>query len=143
MNRDEAKALLPILTAFAEGKPLQVYSSFRREWVDHDFIPLGHPATSFRIKPEPKLRPWKPEECPNNFMLMRSGNGHGTTCVAWKNSDQSGVNIMHAAISKPDHPWTDHVTFEDLSRHYVRIDENGTEHPCGILDTTEAAGEAP
>lgn len=63
MNRQQAKELLPIIQAFAEGKTIQV-----RE--DIDWCYLGNEADfnlspqRYRIKPEPKYRPFKDkEEC--------------------------------------------------------------------------------
>ena len=53
MLRDRAKELLPIITAFAEGKQVEYRTTSDREW---------HPATDpswssqleYRIKPEPR-----------------------------------------------------------------------------------------
>lgn len=63
MNREQAKELLPIIQAFAEGKTIQV-----RE--DIDWCYLGNETDfdlspqRYRIKPEPKYRPFKDaEEC--------------------------------------------------------------------------------
>lgn len=67
MNRQEAKELLPIIQAFAEGKTIQYYTNLAPHWVDID--PDGaanfssHPS-KYRIKPEPKYRPFKNQnEC--------------------------------------------------------------------------------
>lgn len=63
MNREQAKELLPIIQAFAEGKTIQV-----RE--DIDWCYLGNETDfnlspqRYRIKAEPKYRPFKDvEEC--------------------------------------------------------------------------------
>lgn len=61
MARDEAKELLPFTQAFAEGKTLQVWTN--NTWKDENY-PLFGPLYQFRIKPEPKYRPFKnKEEC--------------------------------------------------------------------------------
>lgn len=52
MNRDEAKQLLPIIQAFAEGKPTEFYSTALKKWepvCNPDFS--WHPSR-YRIKPE-------------------------------------------------------------------------------------------
>lgn len=69
MTREEAKNLLPILQAFAEGKVIQMLDD-RRIWTDlteREGLPIGTLGESpniFRIKPEPKYRPFaNAEEC--------------------------------------------------------------------------------
>ena len=59
MSREEAKELLPIIQAFAEGKAIQVWAN--DTWKDEDY-PFFGPLCQFRIKPEPKYRPFKSQE---------------------------------------------------------------------------------
>ena len=64
MTREEAKELLPIIQAWAEGKSIQ-YQTDSKSWSDitKDLYPCNHPSL-YRIKPEPKYRPFKTkEEC--------------------------------------------------------------------------------
>ena len=64
MTREEAKELLPIIQAWAEGKSIQ-YQTDSGSWGDitKDLYPCNHPSL-YRIKPEPKFRPFKTkEEC--------------------------------------------------------------------------------
>ena len=64
MTREEAKELLPIIQAWAEGKSIQ-YQTDSKSWSDitKDLYPCNHPSL-YRIKPEPKYRPFKSyEEC--------------------------------------------------------------------------------
>ena len=63
MNRQEAKELLPVIQAFAEGKTVQFKNSFE-DWIDCDNIIFNRPSKNYRIKPEPKYRPFKDaKEC--------------------------------------------------------------------------------
>ena len=66
MNRQQAKELLPIIQAFAEGKQIEKrdVGSFNCEWKETK-LPAFNPAVSdYRIKPELKYRPFKDaEEC--------------------------------------------------------------------------------
>lgn len=63
MNREQAKELLPIIQAFADGKTVQFKNSFE-DWIDCDNIMFNRPPKDYRIKPEPKYRPFKNvEEC--------------------------------------------------------------------------------
>ena len=61
MTREEAKELLPIIQAFAEGKQIQVKS--KNEWFEiGNEIYLSESTSDYRIKPEPKYRPFKTQE---------------------------------------------------------------------------------
>ena len=72
MTREEAKVLLPIIHAFAEGKviecrtkPSALSKSWQdmNEWTEMKEIEFWN-NTEYRIKPEPKYRPFKDtEEC--------------------------------------------------------------------------------
>lgn len=60
MNRKEAAVLLPIIKAFSEGRVIQYQSNGK--WRDYtstelafDMIPIDK---NYRIKPEPKYRPF-------------------------------------------------------------------------------------
>ena len=62
MTREEAKQLLPIIQAFAEGKSIEFYSYGK--WYD---LVIENPdfeygPSSYRIKSEPKYRPFKTQE---------------------------------------------------------------------------------
>lgn len=66
MNRKEAKELLPIIQAFAEGKKIE-YSDDGVHWVETE-IPTWDSDLIYRIKPESKYRPFKTqEECWNEM----------------------------------------------------------------------------
>ena len=63
MNRQQAKDLLPIIQAFAEGKIIQFKNAFGN-WIDCDGALFNYPPKDYRIKPEPKYRPFKnAQEC--------------------------------------------------------------------------------
>lgn len=65
MNRNQAKALLPIIQEYAEGKTIQsrCVKGDTSLWYD-DEDPSFDDDFEYRIKPEPKFRPFKDaEEC--------------------------------------------------------------------------------
>lgn len=68
MNRQQAKEILPIMQAFAEGKTIEVRAKEVRanssiEWVETS-KPIFDRYHEYRIKPEPKYRPFaNKEEC--------------------------------------------------------------------------------
>ena len=71
MTREEAKELLPVIKALAEGKTIQDKIEGVTDWVDTDEINLEYNGQRLkhRIKPEPKYRPFKTqEECWNEML---------------------------------------------------------------------------
>jgi hypothetical protein len=68
MNRNQAKELLPIIKAFSEGKKIIVkdkrLSDEEYNWSEVDDCSFNIEQFEYRIKPEPKYRPFKDaEEC--------------------------------------------------------------------------------
>ena len=66
MTREEAKQLLPIILAYAEGKTIQLRE---RSNCPNCYVDLDnnvhfdtYPAEYYRVKPEPKYRPFKDAE---------------------------------------------------------------------------------
>lgn len=67
MTRKEAKELLPIIQAWAEGKNIQFLND--GEWHDINQADFTCYPDKYRIKPELKYRPFKSkEECWNEMM---------------------------------------------------------------------------
>ena len=71
MTREEAKVLLPILQAFSEGKVIECRTKLSfiegldvtNDWTEMKEIEFRN-NTEYRIKPEPKYRPFaNKEEC--------------------------------------------------------------------------------
>ena len=66
MTREEAKEMLPIIKAFAEGKTIQLFTNGIWEGAEN---PSFEELSRYRIKPEPKYRPFKSqEECWNEML---------------------------------------------------------------------------
>ena len=66
MTREEAKKLLPIIKAFSEGKSVQF--SDEGNWYETE-NPAFTSGTMYRIKSEPKYRPFKTHgECWNEML---------------------------------------------------------------------------
>ena len=66
MTREDAKQLLPIIQAFAKGKDIEYRTKgFNENWKKVTQIPeLSFKSFEYRIKPEPKFRPFaNAEEC--------------------------------------------------------------------------------
>ena len=71
IKREDAKELLPILKALAEGKTIQDKIEGLTDWCDTDEINLEYNGRKIkhRIKPEKKYRPFKTKkECWDEMM---------------------------------------------------------------------------
>lgn len=63
MTREEAKDFLPIITAFAEGKTIEVMNT-SGHWDEINIPNFDVDPKKYRIKPKPKYRPFRNvEEC--------------------------------------------------------------------------------
>ena len=62
MTREEAKQLLPIIQKFAEGKCVETKTG--SGWISIENMSFAGKPDNYRIKPEPKYRPFaNAEEC--------------------------------------------------------------------------------
>ena len=67
MNRKQAKEMLPIIKAFAEGKGVETKTG--SGWISIENMSFAGNPDSYRIKPEPKYRPFaNAEECWEEMM---------------------------------------------------------------------------
>ena len=60
MTREEAKQMLPIIQAYAEGKTIQFLDGGK--WLDVYETDFHESTYKYRIKPEPKYRPFRTQE---------------------------------------------------------------------------------
>lgn len=68
MTREHAKELLPIIQAFAEGKAVE-YLNDENVWIKCNNPSFWEDPKHYRIKPEPKYRPFKSrDECWNEML---------------------------------------------------------------------------
>ena len=114
MTREQAKELLPIIQAFAEGKHIQ-WRNHCKNWIDideRDGLNTEFPLSIYRIKPEPKYRPFKTQEECWNEMLKHQPFG-------WLKSKKDGRLRCIGEVSWSDEFETVHIalsTSESLSR---------------------------
>ena len=91
MTREEAKKLLPIIQAFAEGKTIEC-SNQGEPWVETD-CPLWRNNCEYRIKPEPRYRPFKTQEECWNEMLKHQPFG-------WVKNNEGNIFNIIAMINR-------------------------------------------
>ena len=127
MNRQEAKELLPIIQAFAKGRPIEYQDSYKK-WIESDLMAFNLSPENYRIKPEPKYRPFaNAEEC---WQEMQKHQPFG-----WLKDKKDDHYILITAISNTD---VDQITsngniswmFCSISKFYTFAD--GT--PFGIKE---------
>ena len=121
MTREEAKELLPIIQAFADGKTIEIYNEEWKTMVFKD--PHFDCAPSrYRIKPEPKYRPFKTQEECWNEMLKHQPFG-------WLKSKKNGRFRCIGEVSWSDEFEKVYValsTSESLSRSADSVFEEYT-----------------
>lgn len=129
MNREEAKQLLNIIQALADGKAIQ-HRDGGGAWADvpDDFTLYPSHGSALRIKPEPKLRPWTRKECPQCF-IVRCKRDPAESRIAIKQYGYDHVRFCscHGETSVP-------IEFNELARDWERVLENGDFVPCGVME---------
>ena len=130
MTREEAKILLPIIQAYAEGKTIQVADTTDQcgTWEDVVDLKINTDFEEYRIKPEPKYRPFKDSEECWNEMLKHQPFG-------WvKSKDGSTINKFMFIDSLANDGVTIRasvrLTYSELVKYYIFAD--GT--PFGIKE---------
>ena len=106
MTREEIKAMLPIMQAFAEGKTLQYrVNEETNEWKDIDNPAFNDLPSEYRIKPEPKYRPFKSrDECWNEmlkhqpFGWVRDKDGNYSRVLSVRDEKEDFINRFETAI---------------------------------------------
>lgn len=99
MDRKEAKEYLPIIKAFADGKKIETrYDIY--DWTETEVLHIDS-NNEYRIKPEPKYRPFKTaEECwnearkHNDFPWIRYIGGGFTQIKSIGTNDIIVENIL-------------------------------------------------
>lgn len=119
MTREEAKELLPIIQAFAEGRTIQIFG--RDGWTDlyKDFI--FDISYRYRIKPEPKYRPFKDaDECwqemlkhqPFGWIKSKTGGHYSMVTVVGADEKMKSIAISGRHICPFDETLSNY-TFAD------------------------------
>ncbi len=126
MNKDNAGQFLLLVQALHEGKTIQVYDIIHG-WTDIKEIKFDSSPESYRIKPEPKLRPWKPEEVPVGALFRSEYWGKGSAAlILGVSADKEQINYISV----------DGVTragLNSLLEYCEYSTDNGkTWKPCGV-----------
>lgn len=127
MTREEAKEMLPIIQAFAEGKviecrtkPSALSKSWQgmNDWTEMKEIEFWN-NTEYRIKPEPKYRPFKDtKECwqemqkhqPFGWIKGKEGEHHSLITSIIANEEEVYINGISGFVLDEI---MEHYTFAD------------------------------
>ena len=97
MDRNQAKEFYPILQAYAEGKVIETRtdpSTLKRKDTPKDWTEMNN--TEYRIKPEPKFRPFaNVEEC---WTEMKKHQPFG-----WVRDKKDGYYVLITAVDNGDY----------------------------------------
>lgn len=87
MNREQAKELLPIIQAFTEGKVIEFRELGYECWMDATKPTFDIEKFEYRIKPEPKYRPFaNTEECWQEMLKHQP--------FGWIKDKENGAYVM-------------------------------------------------
>lgn len=116
MNRKTAKDLLPIIKAFSEGKCVETKTS--SGWISIENMGFVGNPKQYRIKPEPKYRPFaNAEEC---WQEMLKHQPFGYTYDRFNNIRDSITKVATTGVSY-DSP-TVVISFEEVFDKFVFAD---------------------
>lgn len=126
MNRNQAKDLLPIIQAFAEGKCVETKTG--SGWISIENMSFAGKPDSYRIKPEPKYRPFKnAEECWEEMQKHE--------CFGWIKAKDTSIPSKFMIINSVRNEEVSitsgiDFTYNELVEYYTFID--GT--PFGVKE---------
>ena len=125
MTREEAKKLLPLIQAFSEGKTIQsrCITAETSLWWDDNNPTFWADGFDYRIKPEPKYRPFKDaEEC---LTEMQKHQPFGWVKI--EDLYRNIANVTICSITFADNEARD-VNYEQSFKNYTFVDST----PFGV-----------
>ena len=130
MDRNQAKALLPIIQAYAEGKEIEIFDCTKKMWETAILPHFDCDSIFYRIKPETTYRPFKDaEECWKEMLKHKP--------FGWLKSKESTedvyftitglTNDTHGAMLNSSGGWSfsglfDYYTFADGTPFGVKVE---------------------
>lgn len=127
MTPQRAKELLPIIAAFAEGKTIQHKHASHENWADGVGLGFNLDHCNYRIKPEPKPRPWTAEEVPVGAVLRKIADPKSRVLLT--GTDKKNIyGAFTYALN-----YTSHASLLAFYEHST--DGGRTWLPCGVLES--------
>lgn len=123
MTKEEAKHLSEILKAYSEGRIIQIHLPSDK-WEDTPYPAFDRHPLNYRIKPEPKYRPYNSAE---EFLNAQKEHGphilydkFGYNVITQINQDSIWINLYQSHQK---------ISFSKLVNYKW---QDGT--PCGVLE---------
>ena len=116
MTKEDIKKFMPLMQAMLEGKTIQRHLD-DIGWVYTDKIFVGDGVSLYRIKPEPKYRPFKTQEECWQEMLKHQPFG-------WLKSKKNGSSCCIGEVSWSDAFRDVHITYstnESLAHSTISV----------------------
>lgn len=108
--------MIEVIKAHSEGKKIQFWDEPFNEWLDCSNPSWNFSTIKYRVKPEPKFRPYKDrDECWNDMLKHQP--------FGWVKHKASGSYVFLSEISNS-------YDFENLLKYYVYLDGS----PLGIFE---------
>lgn len=96
MTKEEAKTMLPIIQAYAEGKEIEIFDKTTKMWKTVMLPHFDCDPKKYRIKPEVKYRPFaNVEEC---WTEMKKHQPFG-----WVKDKKDGYYVLITAVDNGDY----------------------------------------
>lgn len=128
MTREDAGKWVPIIQAYSEGKEIQ-FRGMGGIWSTMNYLAFKEDVNEYRIKPEPKLRPWKPEESPLGMWLREKRRADSIHYLVL------AVNTINKGVRIYEDNKTRDIDMEQLLNRYEHSLDNGkTWLPCGVME---------
>ena len=121
MTKEETKQAIAVMQAYVDGKTVE-------RQVDHAVVDdpswnWGDSEGTYRISPEPTLRPWTPVEAAAHLGRNTLDKRTGSRAAMILSVGQGSVRLRRADLSVWD------LTYEELAASRALTDGQ----PCGVL----------
>lgn len=132
MNKNKIEKLVSILKAHLDGKEIEFYSSALNQWMTssmNSIATLISNIDNYRIKPEPKYRPFKDaEECwhemakhqPFGWIKGKEGWHHSLITSIIADEEEVYINGISGFVLDDI---MEHYTFSDGTPFGVKVEE--------------------
>lgn len=129
MTRKEATELMPIIQAYAEGKEIEIFDKTTKMWKTAMLPHFDCDSNIYRIKPEPKYRPFKDaKECwaemqkhqPFGWIKGKEGEHHSLITSIIADEEEVYINGISGFVLDEI---MEHYTFADGVPFGVKVEE--------------------
>lgn len=125
-NKMTKELHLKLVEAWWEGN-LEVFDPLSQKWsTAYACVWANEPPSRYRIRPQPRLRPWKPEEVPVGAQVRYAGNLDSVRMLI--------ITNLGDALLGGGGRWTVNDLFLSMEHS---LDGGKTWLPCGTLEESQ------